>query len=57
MVNRFKLNPDVVYASQSDKVYEGLYTDFMMQYMRLVEELLNYKTNVMIYNGQNDLIV
>jgi len=29
----------------------------MKQYVRLVEELLDQKVNVMIYNGQNDLIV
>lgn len=57
VVSRFKLNPEVVYASQAGNVYEGLFTDFMRQYVRLVEELLAYKVNVMIYNGQNDLIV
>ena len=57
VVSRFKLNPEVVYASQAGNVYEGLFTDFMKQYVRLVEELLAYKVNVMIYNGQNDLIV
>lgn len=29
----------------------------MMQYVRLVEELIEVNVNVMIYNGQNDLIV
>jgi hypothetical protein len=38
--NRFKLNPDVIYGSQSANVYENLFYDFMMQYVRLVEELL-----------------
>lgn len=28
-----------------------------MQYVRLVEELIEVNVNVMIYNGQNDLIV
>ena len=37
VVNRFKLNPDIVYSSQGGNVYEGLYTDFMTQYIRLVE--------------------
>lgn len=32
-------------------------TDFMKPYVNLVEELLRRKTHVMIYNGQNDLIV
>lgn len=53
----YKLNPDVVYASQSGNVYEALFTDFMKQYVRLVEQLLEEKVNVLIYNGQNDLIV
>lgn len=56
-INRFKLNPEIEYSSQSGNVYEGLYTDFMMQYTQLVVELLELKVNVMVYNGQNDLIV
>ena len=34
-----------------------MYLDFMMPYVHLVEELLRRKTHVLIYNGQNDLIV
>ena len=34
-----------------------MYEDFMRPYVHLVEELLRRKTYVMIYNGQNDLIV
>lgn len=34
-----------------------MYEDFMMPYVHLVEELLRRKTQVLIYNGQNDLIV
>ena len=34
-----------------------MYQDFMKPYVHLVEELLRRKTHVMIYNGQNDLIV
>jgi len=34
--NKFKLNADVVYSAQSGNVYENLFTDFMMQYVRLV---------------------
>ena len=34
--SRFKLNPNVVYSSQSGNVYESLFKDFMMQYVRLV---------------------
>ena len=33
---RYKLNEDVIYASQADKVYEGLYEDFMKQEIHLV---------------------
>lgn len=29
----------------------------MKQYTRLIEELIELNVNVMIYNGQNDLIV
>jgi hypothetical protein len=54
---RFALNPDIKYGAQAGNVYEGLYDDFMRQYVRLVEELLEAKVPVMIYNGQNDLIV
>jgi vitellogenic carboxypeptidase-like protein len=57
IISRFKLNPNVTYAAQADKVYEALYTDFMMQYVHLVEELLEWNVPVLIYNGQNDLIV
>lgn len=37
IMNRFKLNPNITYASQSGQVYEYLFTDFMKQYVRLVE--------------------
>lgn len=53
----FSLNPDIEFSGQSDKVYEAMYLDFMMPYVHLVEELLRRKTHVLIYNGQNDLIV
>lgn len=48
---------DVEFAAQSGNVYEGLYEDFMFEYEHLVEMLLQEKVNVMIYSGQNDLIV
>lgn len=54
---RFGLNDDVEFGLQSGNVYEGLYEDFMRQYVHLVESLLEEKVNVIIYNGQNDLIV
>jgi ABC-type Fe3+-hydroxamate transport system substrate-binding protein len=53
----FSLNPDIEFGSQSENVYDAMYIDFMMPYVRLVEELLRRKTHVLIYNGQNDLIV
>lgn len=34
-----------------------MYEDFMKPYTTLVEDLLARKVHVMIYNGQNDLIV
>lgn len=57
IIKLFKLNPNVSYSAQADQVYEHLYEDFMQQYVHLVEELLEMDVNVMIYNGQNDLIV
>lgn len=56
-MKKFGLNQDVQFGSQSGNVYEGLYEDFMKQYVILVEALLQQKVNVIIYNGQNDLIV
>ncbi|XP_031472651.1 serine carboxypeptidase-like 48 [Nymphaea colorata] len=54
---RFALNDGVTFGKQSGNVYEALYADFMYQYVHLVEMLLEAKVNVLIYNGQNDLIV
>lgn len=53
----FKLNENVTFGAQADKVYEALYTDFMQQYVHLVEEILRRGAHFLIYNGQNDLIV
>lgn len=53
----FSLNPGIDFGAQSDKVYEAMYEDFMKPYVHLVEELLRRKVHVLIYNGQNDLIV
>lgn len=53
----FGLNKDIDFGSQSDKVYEAMYKDFMMPYTYLVEDLLSRKVHVLVYNGQNDLIV
>ena len=53
----YSINNDIEFGAQSGNVYEAMYEDFMKPYVHLVEELLRRKTNVMIYNGQNDLIV
>lgn len=55
--NIFKFNPDVVFGSQAGNVYQAMYTDFMRPYVPLVEDLLQRNIYVMVYNGQNDLIV
>lgn len=34
-----------------------MYEDFMKDYVHLIHDLLQRKVNLMIYNGQNDLIV
>jgi hypothetical protein len=54
---KFALNSEVIFGKQSGNVYESLYEDFMYQYIHLVEMLLEAKVNVLVYNGQNDLIV
>lgn len=57
MKRLFSLNNDIEFGAQSEKVYMAMYEDFMKPYVHLVEELLRRKTHVLIYNGQNDLIV
>ena len=57
IIKMFKLNPSIEFGSQSGNVYEGLFEDFMKQYVHLVEDLLERNVQVLIYNGQNDLIV
>lgn len=42
---------------QADQVYLELYEDFMKSEVRIVESLLQKKVPVLIYNGQDDLIV
>lgn len=54
---KFALNSEVIFGKQAGNVYESLYEDFMYQYIHLVEMLLEAKVNVLVYNGQNDLIV
>ena len=53
----FHLNKEIEFGSQAGNVYEAMYNDFMRHYVHLVEDLLARKIYVMIYNGQNDLIV
>ena len=53
----YHLDNDIHYGSQAGNVYEAMYEDFMKTYVHLVEELLRRGTQVLIYNGQNDLIV
>ena len=53
----WKLNKDFTYNHQSKNVYEAMYEDFMKPYVSLVEDLLKRKVHVLVYNGQNDLIV
>lgn len=42
---------------QSDQVYYQLYNDFMKPEIRNLEFVLSKGVPVIIYNGQNDLIV
>ena len=53
----FFLNSEIEFGAQSDKVYEYMFEDFMKPYVHLVQEVLRRGTHVMVYNGQNDLIV
>jgi len=53
----FNLRRDIIFASQAGNVYKYMYEDFMKPYVNLVEEVLKRKCKVMVYNGQNDLIV
>jgi hypothetical protein len=53
----FGLRRDIEFGRQSGNVYEAMYEDFMQPYVHLVEEVLRRKCKIMVYNGQNDLIV
>jgi len=55
--NLFGLRKDIDFGGQSANVYEAMYEDFMQPYVQLVEQLLKRNCKVMVYNGQNDLIV
>ena len=47
----------VQYAQGSDDVYTAMGVDFMQPYTYVVEDLLDRKLQMIIYNGQDDLIV
>jgi serine carboxypeptidase 1 len=53
----YGLRKDITFNKQKGNVYEAMYVDFMMPYVHLVEELLRRNCKVLVYNGQNDLIV
>lgn len=57
MKSLFKLNNDIEYGAQGGAVYQNLYTDFMKPEVARVEYLLSKDLPVLIYNGQNDIIV
>lgn len=47
----------VSYAQGSDDVYNALGVDFMQPYTHVVEDILSRNFPMIIYNGQDDLIV
>jgi hypothetical protein len=53
----YKLNSEVIYGQQGGDVYKALYEDFMKPEVHRVEYLLKNELPVLIYNGQNDIIV
>ena len=53
----YGLSKAIIYDSQADDVYNNLYTDFMKSEVARVEYLLSQNIPVLIYNGQDDLIV
>ncbi len=53
----FGLRRDIKFNAKKSNVYEAMYLDFMQQYVHLVEDLLRRNCKVLVYNGQNDLIV
>jgi carboxypeptidase C (cathepsin A) len=53
----YGFNTEIVYDSQADDVYNYLYTDFMQTEINRVEYLLGKGLPILIYNGQDDLIV
>lgn len=53
----YKFNPEIVYDSQSEDVYTNLNEDFMKPEVYRVEVLLAKNIPILVYNGQDDLIV
>ena len=53
----YGFNPEVVFDANFETVYENMYTDFMKPEVNRVEYLLAKGLPVLIYNGQEDLIV
>lgn len=53
----YGLSASIIYDSQGEDVYKYLYTDFMKPEVHRVEYLLAENIPVLIYNGQDDLIV
>lgn len=51
------MNSGVIYGDQGGDVYEALFSDFMQSEVHRVEYLLSKDLPVLIYNGQNDIIV
>ena len=53
----YALSDEIEFGSQGGNVYQKLFTDFMMNEVPLVEYCLAKKLPLLIYNGQNDIIV
>ena len=55
--NAKRYNLKVLYQQGSDSVYGNLTDDFMQPYTYAVEDILKQNLQVLVYNGQDDLIV
>lgn len=56
-IKLYALNSGIIYDSNADDVYNNLYDDFMKNEVSRVEFLLSKNIPVLVYNGQDDLIV
>lgn len=54
---KYGILDSATYSLGSDKVYQALYKDFMQPVTDKVDFLLQNKIPVLVYNGQDDLIV